>query len=200
MPAPHGAPQAAAAGGAAVLLPPGRAPSGGGGGRNGEAAAVFVPSLRGACSGPVEAHRLGPPSGPRPHPPRPSDGICPSAERGPAVLAARSASPASAATRAEQASRAAPLQATVARVNLNPGCPPLFGISVGSRWGEREPVLPFIFCSSPSPPRSWQRARAAPAVRRAQLPAWLQCAACSSGAGKSPSHAIVRLLSDESDS
>lgn len=123
-----------------------------------------------------------------------------SGERGPAVLAGRSASPASAATRAERASRAAALRDTVARMNVNPRCSPLFGIRAGSRWGKREPVLPFAFCSSPSPPHSWQRARAAPAVRRAQLPAWLQRAACCSGAGKSPSHAIVRLLSDKSDS
>lgn len=69
-----------------------------------------------------------------------------------------------------------------------------------ARWDKRDTVLPLVFRGSPSPPRWWQGARAAPAVRRAQLPAWLQCAACSSGAGKSPSHAIVRLLFDRSDS
>ncbi|CAN8186670.1 unnamed protein product [Coccothraustes coccothraustes] len=70
----------------------------------------------------------------------------------------------------------------------------------GSPRGKRDTVLPSLFRGSPSPPRWWQGARAAPAVRRAQLPAWLQSAACSSGAGKSPSHAIVRLLFDRSDS
>lgn len=60
----------------------------------------------------------------------------------------------------------------------------------GYRWGKRDLVLPLVFRCSPSPPRRWQAARAAPAVRRAQLPAWLQCAPCSSGAGKSPSQLL----------
>lgn len=100
------------------------------------------------------------------------------------MLAGRSASPASAATSAERASRAAALRDTVARMDVNPRCSPLSGIRAGSRWGKREPALPFALCSSPSPPHSWRRARAAPAVRRAQLPAWLQGAACAQAPGR----------------
>lgn len=154
-----------------------------GGGDSAGAAPVLTPSPRGAGAGPVAAPRLGP--APRPPPcltPRPI--LPPSAGLFPcAVLGARRASPAHGG-----------LDEPESRL---PGF--VWDLS-GSPWGKRDTVLPSVFRGSPSPPRWWQGARAAPAVRRAQLPAWLQCAACSSGAGKSPSHAIVRLLFDKSDS
>jgi len=151
VPAPRGAPQAAAAGGAPALLPPGR------GRRRPSSPRAYGGSVAAPLRHRASARRRA--SRPRPHPPRPSAGIFPSAERAPAVPAVRSA------TGAERASLAVPLQDTVARVKLDPGCPPLFGIRAGSRCGEGEPVLPFVFRSSPSSPRSRQSPSGVPGGR-----------------------------------
>lgn len=166
-----------------------------GGGDGAGAAPILTPSPRGAGAGPVAAPRLCP--APRP-PPR----LTPQARPAPVCRAfpVCGAGCSDSVPRGGGGEPCGPSPAHGGSDNPESRLPGFVWDLSGSRRGKRDTVLPWVFRGSPSPPRWWQGARAAPAVRRAQLPAWLQCAACSSGAGKSPSHAIVRLLFDRSDS
>lgn len=188
MPAPDGAPQAAtaAAGGAAVLLPLGRAPRRGRQ-RWGSSRSCPVPTgSRGwpRCVAPPRSRTSAPRGASRPRP------ILPPVCRG---------FPVSGAACPESVPCGRVAEACGGLDKRESRLPGFVWDLRGSRWGKRDTMV-LVSRSSPSPPRWWQGAGSAPAVRRAQLPAWLQCAACSSGAGKSPSHAIVRLLFDSSDS